>query len=119
MTTVLTTTTTPHPTEINFLADDQNKGFKVRVNSDLQIAIFDLGEGLTGKSRKHVRDTWTQLKRDYPRIAGKCHFSKFVGLRKKTPSCDIETGKNTIFEWPENTAFQNLTNNYFLLKCSY
>ena len=36
------------PTEINFLADDQNKGFKVRVNSEREVAIFDLAKGLTG-----------------------------------------------------------------------
>ena len=81
------------PTEINFLADADNKGFKVRVNSERKISIFDLGRGL-GLEEDNIRKVWSRFKKDYPRVVTKCCNSKFPGSRQKTWACDVETGKN-------------------------
>ena len=104
MTTVIQNTPTIITTEIDFLADDVNKGFKVRVNSDLEISIFDLGQGLTGQSRDAIRKTWSTLKKQHPRIEGKYRDSKFIGLRKKTQACDVDTAIELVMLWPGKAA---------------
>lgn len=94
-----------NPETIDFLSDENHQGFKVHYNREERtLSIFDLGEGISGKSRKHVRDTWTQLQKDYPRMAGKIGFSKFKGLRKKTPSCDVTTAIELCQLYPGKAA---------------
>jgi hypothetical protein len=94
------------PTEINFLADGQNSGFKVRVNIDLQISIFDLGKGLTGLSHTTVVKTWKRIKTEQPRVMAKCHNSKFPNSRQKTWVCDVDTAIELVMLWPGKAAVQ-------------
>ena len=100
------TTIVTQPTTLDFLADDQNKGFKVRVNSDLMISIFDLAKGLTGQSQAAVRKTWSTLKKQHPRVVEKVLNSKFPHSRQKTWGCNVDTAIELVMIWPGKAASQ-------------
>jgi hypothetical protein len=89
---------------IDFLADNDNPGFKVRYNPETKlISVFDLGRGL-GIEEFNIRKVWSRLKKDYPRVVAKCHNSKFPNSRQKTWACNPDTAIELTMLWPGKAA---------------
>lgn len=90
---VIQTTT---PTEINFLADDQNKAFSVEVNPDGKIDLIGIVAGITGKSRRVSSKTLANVQINHPQLSEKIKLSKFAGSRKKTWGGNVDTGMKIV-----------------------
>jgi hypothetical protein len=95
------------PTEINFLADAENKGFSVYFNSEER--VFDsigIVSGMTGKNRRMSAKILKNIQGDHSRMYQKMILSKFTGLRKKTLACDVDTAIELVMVLPGKTAAQ-------------
>lgn len=94
------------PQTIDFLADENHQGFKVRYDKEKGLlSVFDLGQGISRMNLKRTREAFSRIKNNYPETAT-CGFSKikFNDSRQETWACDVTTAIELCQLWPGKAA---------------
>jgi hypothetical protein len=95
----------PNSETIDFLADENHEGFKVRYNKEKGLlSAVDLGQGLSGMNLKRASEALINIKKQYLTFSEKIGKHKFAQNEKPTWACDITTAIELCQLYPGKAA---------------